>query len=194
MTPRFDLVDTPLAGLREMTRKPLADARGYFERFFCTTELADVLEGRSVVQINHSKTLLPGTVRGMHFQTAPHAEMKIVTCVRGAVFDVAVDVRQDSPTYLQWHAVRLTEDNHKTLIIPEGFAHGFQALSEGSELIYLCTAAYSPAHDSGLSPEDPALSIDWPLPIALMSEKDRGQPPADTVLRGSGAAVQRELA
>lgn len=192
MTARFDLLDAPLAGLKEMTRKPLLDSRGYFERFFCEEELADLLEGRSIVQINHSMTAVAGTVRGMHFQTAPHVEMKIVACVRGAVFDVAVDIRQESPTYLQWHAVELTEDNHRTLVIPEGFAHGFQALSERSELIYLCTAAYAPEADSGLSPVDPAISIDWPLPIALMSDKDRNHPPADALFRDLHKASQRE--
>ncbi len=193
MPDRFDLLDTPLAGLKEMTRKPLLDSRGYFERFFCETELARVLEGRSIVQINHSMTAAAGTVRGMHFQTEPHAEMKIVSCVRGAVFDVAVDIRKSSPTYLQWHAVRLTEDNHRTLVIPEGFAHGFQALSEHSELIYLCTAAYSPEADSGLSPVDPALSIEWPMPITLMSDKDRQHPPIAAEARGSDGAAYGEL-
>lgn len=193
MAPRFDLLDTPLHGLKEITRKPLRDSRGYFERFFCEAELAELLEGRSVVQINHSMTSLAGTVRGMHFQTAPHEEMKIVACVRGAVFDVAVDIRKDSPTYLQWHAVRLTEDNHKTLVIPEGFAHGFQALSEHSELIYLCTAAYSPEADSGLSPVDPALSIEWPMPIMLMSDKDRHHPPVAAEVRGSDGSSHGEL-
>ena len=135
-----------------------------------------MLTGRSIVQINHSLTSLAGTVRGMHFQTPPYAEMKIVSCVRGAIFDVAVDVRQNSPTFLKWHAVNLSEDNHKTLVIPEGFAHGFQTLSERSELIYLCTAAYARQADSGLSPLDPALSIKWPLPISVMSDRDQNQP------------------
>lgn len=175
MTTRFDIRDTPIPGLKEITRKPLADSRGYFERFFCREDLGEVLAGRSIVQINHSLTSLSGTVRGMHFQTPPHAETKIVSCVRGAVFDVAVDIRQSSPTFLQWHAVNLSEENHKTLVIPEGFAHGFQTLSERSELIYLCTAAYAPQADSGLSPLDPALSIKWPLPISVMSERDRNQ-------------------
>lgn len=192
MTARFELLDTPLRGLKELTRKPLLDSRGYFERFFCDAELAALLEGRSIAQINHSMTAVAGTVRGMHFQTAPYEEMKIVSCVRGAAFDVAVDIRQDSPTYLQWHAVELSEDNHRTLVIPEGFAHGFQALSDRSELIYLCTAAYAPQADSGLSPEDPALAIDWPLPITMMSDKDRSHPPADAVFRGGQTAAQRE--
>ena len=176
MIARFDILDTPITGLKEITRKPLADSRGYFERFFCLEELGDILAGRSIVQINHSLTFLAGTVRGMHFQTPPHSETKIVSCVRGAVFDVAVDIRQRSPTFLQWHGVNLSEDNHKTLIIPEGFAHGFQTLSERSELIYLCTAAYAPNTDSGLNPLDPALSIKWPLPISVMSDRDRNHP------------------
>lgn len=176
MTTRFDVRDTPIPGLKEITRKPFSDARGYFERFFCREELGDILAGRSIVQINHSLSALAGTVRGMHYQTPPHAETKIVACVRGAVFDVAVDIRKGSPTFLQWHAVKLSDDNHKTLIIPEGFAHGFQALSERSELIYLCTAAYAPQADSGLNPLDPAFSIKWPLPISVISDRDRNQP------------------
>jgi dTDP-4-dehydrorhamnose 3,5-epimerase len=175
MTARFDIHDTPIPGLKEIARKPRVDARGYFERFFCQDELRELLAGRSVVQINHSLTSLAGTVRGMHYQMSPHAETKIVSCVRGAVFDVAVDIRHGSPTFLQWYSTTLSADNHRTLVIPEGFAHGFQSLSEHSELLYLCTTAYAPTAEMGLSPTDPALAIKWPLTIAAISDRDRNQ-------------------
>ncbi len=176
MSARFDISETPLAGLHVLGRKPLGDHRGCLERLFCSADLASIIGGRSIAQINRTHTAARGTVRGMHFQHPPHAEMKLVSCLRGEVFDVVVDMRPDSPTRFQWHAEVLSPGNHKTLAIPEGFAHGFQTLSEDCEMLYFHTAAYHPSAEGGLNPRDPLLAIDWPLPISGISERDALHP------------------
>jgi len=176
MSARFDIQPTPLIGLNVLTRKPVGDSRGWFERMFCVDELQDVLETRRVMQINRTLTQKKGSVRGMHFQYAPSAEMKFVSCLRGEVFDVAIDLRPGSATFLRWHAEVLSTDNRKTMAIPEGFAHGFQTLTDDCEMFYLHTADYDPAAEGGLNPQDPALAIDWPLPIAELSVRDAGHP------------------
>jgi len=175
MTARFETIETPIRGLKVIRRRPLVDERGRLERLFCAEELSALLSGRAIAQVNHSVTVKAGTVRGMHFQHAPHAELKIVTCLRGEVFDVAVDLRRNSPTLLRWHAEVLRSDNQKTLLIPEGFAHGFQALSDDCELLYFHTAAYEPAAEGGLHPEDPLLAIRWPRAVTALSPRDAAQ-------------------
>jgi len=157
-------------------RKPIQDERGYLERVFCTAALASLLQARSIRQINRTLTLRCGTVRGMHFQNPPCAEMKFVSCLRGEVFDVAVDLRPDSPTRLQWHAEVLSAENCKTLAIPEGFAHGFQTLTDDCEMLYFHTADYRRESEGGLNPLDPALGITWPLAISDISSRDSAQP------------------
>ena len=176
MSDRFDILDPPLEGVRILQRKPLRDARGYLERMYCAQELGSVLSGRAIVQINHTLTARRGTVRGMHYQQPPHAEMKFVCCIRGEVFDVAVDLRRGSPTFLRWHAETLSERNHRTLLIPEGFAHGFQSLTDDCEMLYFHTAAYVPDAERGLNPQDPRLALAWPLAISDLSERDGGHP------------------
>jgi dTDP-4-dehydrorhamnose 3,5-epimerase len=173
---RLRLSETPLRGLVRIERRILGDRRGYFERLYCADELGSVLGDRRIVQINHSYTQAKGTLRGLHFQHPPSAELKIVSCLRGEVFDVAVDLRAGSATRLQWHAERLSADNHYSLLIPEGFAHGFQTLSEDCELLYLHTAAYDPAREDGLDCLDPAIGIDWPLPVGGRSPRDQSLP------------------
>lgn len=172
MSGRFEIVDTPLAGLRLVKRKPFGDSRGYLERMFCTEELSSLLQGRAVAQINHTLTAVRGTVRGLHFQHPPHGELKFVSCLRGQVFDVAVDLRRDSPTFLHWHGELLSADNHATLAIPEGFAHGFQTLVDDCEMLYFHTAAYCQEAEGGLHAEDPRLGIRWPLPVGGLSPRD----------------------
>lgn len=176
MSASFNIEATTLTGLSVLTRKHICDSRGWFERMFCTEELQEVLNKRSVVQINRTLTQQRGSVRGMHFQHPPSAEMKFVSCLRGQVFDVAVDLRLGSATFLQWHAELLSADNLKTLVIPEGFAHGFQTLTDDCEMFYLHTAAYDPTAQGGLNPEDPALTIAWPLPITKLSPSDTSHP------------------
>lgn len=184
MSKRFDVQETPLTGLRLIQRQPLRDKRGFLERLFCADELADVFGGRKIVQVNHTLTVQRGTIRGMHFQFPPKAEMKLVSCVRGSVFDVAVDVRQGSPTFLQWHAQLLSADNHRAFLIPEGYAHGFQTLSEDCEMLYFHTAAYDPSAEGGLNPRDPSLAIDWPLEIAEVSARDQSHSLASSGFEG----------
>lgn len=170
---RFVVEKTPIDGLQLIHRQPNGDGRGYLERMFCRDELQPIIGQRSIVQINHTLTARAGTVRGMHFQHPPHAEMKLVSCLRGQVFDVAVDLREGSPTFLHWRGEILNEDSHGTFCIPEGFAHGFQAMTENCELIYLHTAAYAPDAEAGLNALDPRLAIAWPMPITERSARDQ---------------------
>lgn len=172
MSTRLDILATPIAGLYILQRKPIGDSRGYLERLFCMDELQPHLFGKRIEQVNHTLTTGRGTVRGLHFQYPPHAEMKFVQCLRGEVFDVAVDLRRGSPTFLHWHAEVLSGDNHRTFIIPEGFAHGFQVLADECEMLYFHTVAYRKAAEGGLHVQDPRLDIHWPLPIAGLSQRD----------------------
>jgi dTDP-4-dehydrorhamnose 3,5-epimerase len=176
MSARFEILDTPLEQLKVIERKLVGDQRGYLERMFCAEELQPLFHGKGIVQINHSLTARRGTVRGMHFQYPPYAEMKVVSCLRGEVFDVAVDVRQGSPTFLRWHAEVLSAGNHRTLLIPEGFAHGFQTLTDDCELLYFHTAAWQPSAEGALNAQDPGLDIRWPEPVTELSARDAGHP------------------
>ena len=173
---RFEIVDTPLAGLKHVRRQKLGDSRGFLSRLFCAEELAAAGWTGPIAQINHTFTARAGTVRGMHFQRPPHAEIKLVSCLRGEVWDVAVDLRAGSPTFLRWHAERLSADNGCALLIPQGFAHGFQALSDDVELLYCHSAAYAAPSEAGLHPQDERLAIDWPLPLTELSARDAGHP------------------
>lgn len=173
---RFAVADLPLAGLKLVARQRLGDSRGFLSRLFCADELAAAGWVKPIVQVNHTYTAKRGTVRGMHFQRPPHAEMKLVSCIRGEVWDVAVDVRAGSPTFLQWHAERLSAENGRALLIPEGFAHGFQTLSSDVELLYCHSAAYAPACEAGMNPQDARLAIIWPLPNVELSARDAGHP------------------
>jgi len=176
MSSSLDILETPLPGLKLIQRNPRGDHRGYLERMFCTEELQALLHGKGIAQINHTLTAKRGTVRGLHFQYPPHAEIKIVSCLRGEVFDVAVDLRQGSPAFLQWHAEILSAGNHMSLLLPEGFAHGFQTLTEDCELLYFHTARYHPAAEGGLHAQDPTLDIRWPELVRELSARDAAQP------------------
>lgn len=173
---RFTITDTPLAGLKLIERQRIGDSRGFLSRLLCIEELAIAGWVKPVVQINHTHTARKGTVRGMHFQRAPHAEMKLVTCLRGEVWDVAVDLRVGSTTFLRWHAERLSAENNCALLIPEGFAHGFQALTADAELLYCHSAAYASDAEAGLNPLDTRLAIAWPLPVTELSARDASHP------------------
>lgn len=173
---RFAVTGLPLAGLKLVARQRLGDSRGFLSRLFCADELAAAGWVKPIAQINHTYTAKRGTVRGMHFQRPPHAEMKLVSCIRGEVWDVAVDVRAGSPTFLQWHAERLSAENGRALLIPEGFAHGFQTLSDDAELLYCHSAAYAAEAEAGLNSQDRCLAIAWPLPVAELSARDVGHP------------------
>jgi dTDP-4-dehydrorhamnose 3,5-epimerase len=176
MTSRFTFLATNISGLGVLQRNPLEDSRGLFERMYCEDELRELFNGKSITQINRTITVRTGTVRGLHFQRPPHAETKSVSCLHGEVFDVAVDLRRGSPTFLNYHSEILSGDNHKTMLIPEGFAHGFQTLSDDCELLYLHTAAWHKESEGGLNVNDPQLDIPWPLPVTGLSERDTAHP------------------
>jgi dTDP-4-dehydrorhamnose 3,5-epimerase len=178
------LSNTRIAGVVVAEAAPYEDDRGAFTRLFCQQELALLLDGRGVVQINHSRTARRGAVRGMHYQVGRHAEMKLIRCLRGRVWDVAVDLRAGSPTFLQWHAEELTPVNGRMLVVPEGCAHGFQALDADSELLYLHTAAYCAKAESGMHCQDPKAAITWPLPVIALSPRDSAHPRLDASFRG----------
>ena len=173
---RLTLSDLPLAGLKLVERQRFGDSRGFLSRLFCAEELAAAGWQKSIAQVNHSHTSTCGIVRGMHFQLPPYAEMKLVSCLRGKVWDVAVDLRADSSTFLHWHAEELSAENNRALLIPAGFAHGFQTLTDDAELLYCHSAAYRVESEAGLNPTDPELAIDWPLEIAELSDRDAQLP------------------
>ena len=177
MTGRFEISEARVPGIYVIERKPVVDDRGWLERMYGSDDLAAVLGTRSIEHVNRTFTRAKGTVRGMHYQVPPSAEAKVVSCLRGAAFDVAVDVRRDSSTFLQWHAENLDAENRRSLFIPEGFAHGFQALSDDCELLYFHTAAYDPEAERGLHPQEPRLAIAWPLTVQHLSERDDSHPP-----------------
>ncbi len=168
--------ETLLKGCYVIRTTPFTDQRGVFARFFCERELEHIIRDRRVVNVNFSQTVKKGSIRGMHFQRFPGAEMKFVRCIKGKVFDIAVDLRKNSPTYLRWCGVELSAKNMNMLAIPEGFAHGFQALEDDVEIMYLVTAFYSPSCEGGLNHADPQIGIHWPLPITEVSEKDLHHP------------------
>src|SRR5215470_9648574 len=149
------------------------DDRGFFARAFCQNEFRDHGLKPVIAQANIAFNKSKGTLRGMHFQFPPHAETKLVRATRGAILDIIVDLRPESPTYLQHAAVELTADNHRALYVPERFAHGYQALADETETSYQVGEFYAPGSESGLSPFDPRLKLDWPLLVTVMSDKDK---------------------
>lgn len=166
----------PLEGLVLIERQRIEDSRGFFSRFFCAEELSEIGFKLPIAQINQTLTRRRGAVRGIHFQYPPHAEDKLVSCLAGQIFDIAVDLRRGSSTYLKWHAETLSADNGRTLFIPRGFAHGFQTLTEDCELLYLHSKPYARDAEGALNVQDPALDIRWPLDITDMSERDARHP------------------
>ena len=167
---------TQLAGVRLIDLEPATDERGFFARTFCEEEFAaQGLETR-FVQHSVSHTARQGSVRGMHFQRPPHEEIKLLRCVKGAIHDVLIDLRPNSPTYWRWESYELTAENRHQLYVPAGLAHGFQTLVPDTEVAYLISAFYAPIAAAGLRHDDPAFPIGWPLPVADISAKDRAWP------------------
>jgi dTDP-4-dehydrorhamnose 3,5-epimerase len=173
-----ELRRTPITGVFELLVQPFSDHRGAFLNAFRAQELAFMGSwgDRGIAQVNLSRTEAVGTIRGLHLQAEPHSEAKLVRCLRGRVWDVAVDLRRDSPSYGQWHAVELSPDQGNALLIPEGCAHGFQVLEPASELLYLHSGAWVPEAETGVRWDDPQLAILWPLPAADLSDRDRSLP------------------
>jgi dTDP-4-dehydrorhamnose 3,5-epimerase len=181
MTMHLTSLDIPDAFVIKQTS--FADERGQFSRLFCEKTLAPILAKREVKQVNFSRTTTKGTVRGLHYKRFPDAEMKFIRCVKGAVWDVLLDLRPESPTFLQWHAEELSQENNTMIVIPEGCAHGFQALEAESELIYFHTAFYSAEVEGGVHVQDPELAIDWPLPVDNLSVRDSLLPTVEEWLK-----------
>jgi dTDP-4-dehydrorhamnose 3,5-epimerase len=178
------ILPTKLPGVVVIETAPYVDDRGAFARLFCSSELSAVVGQRQILQINHSRTSMVGTVRGLHFQRPPRAEMKLVRCLKGRVLDVAIDLRAGSPAFLSWHAEELMPGNSRMLVIPEGCAHGFQVLEADSELLYLHTASHAPDAEAGIRFDDQRLAIAWPLPAVGLSARDQGLPPLSPNFRG----------
>ena len=184
MGERMKISPTALPGVMVVETSSFSDQRGTFARLFCEQELAPVIQHRRIVQINQSCTHAVGAIRGLHYQRPPHAEMKLVCCLKGRVWDVAVDLRAGSPSFLKWHAEEISPGNAHMMVIPEGCAHGFQVLESHSELLYLHTAPYEPGSEDGVRYNDPAVNILWPLAAKDVSERDATRALLGPVFKG----------
>ncbi len=173
---KLAITPTPFSDVYVIDTSAFVDNRGIFARWFCIQEMDEIMHGEQIVNVNFSKTVKKGAIRGMHFQFPPHSEIKMVRCIHGKIHDVVVDLRKNSPTFLQHFSIDLSEDNMKLLFIPKGFAHGFQTMEDNSEIMYLVTEFYDPNHESGLNPLDPSLNINWPEKLTDISDKDRNRP------------------
>jgi dTDP-4-dehydrorhamnose 3,5-epimerase len=169
-------IKTKISGVYVIECELWEDERGYFDRLFCKDELAKSGIQFDIAQINHSFSRYKGTLRGLHFQKEPNAQDKLAKCLRGALYDVVVDLREDSPSYGQWIAEELSEENKKMLLVPKGCAHGFQTLTDNCEVIYFMSEFYSPAHSSGVLWDDPFFGVKWPILNPILSEQDKNWP------------------
>ena len=172
MTKKFIETLTEIPGLIVIERVPASDNRGLFDKLFCIKEI-NSWKNRPIMQINRSETELKGVIRGLHFQQFPHSEYKLVTCLRGSVMDVALDLRKSSPTYGKTFSIKMTQSNNISLLVPAGCAHGFQTLSNNVEMIYVHSADYSAEYEDGIDSLDHTLKINWPLPCTERSERDK---------------------
>ena len=175
---------TPLNGAYTIEVDPLTDERGWLARTFCKNEFNTIGHTGEWVQLNHSFTNMTGTLRGMHYQLHPYSEIKLVRCIAGAVFDVIIDLRKHSKGFLQWFGTELSAANKKMIYIPAGFAHGFQTMSDDSELIYHHSQFYMPGAEAGIRYDDPKLKIDWPLTVTNISNRDDQHPYLDENFKG----------
>lgn len=172
----MDFEETELKGAFIIKLEPNFDSRGSFVRLYCKKEVKKISHFKEILQINYSATLNKGTIRGLHYQVQPGSEIKIIRCLKGKVFDVIVDLRKDSFTFLKWYGLELSKDNMQMIYVPEGFAHGFQTLVDNCELLYLHTACYSAEDERGLRYNDTRLGIKWPIKKSIISEKDKNYP------------------
>ncbi|MFX0186799.1 MAG: dTDP-4-dehydrorhamnose 3,5-epimerase [Candidatus Hodarchaeota archaeon] len=172
MGTKLKFFDTDIKDVYIIKPDPFIDHRGMFARVFCKEEFKEISHDKEIVNINHSATKIKGSIRGMHFQNPPKAEIKIIKCIKGSIFDVAIDLRKNSPTFLKHHSEILSAKNMKMLYVPEGFAHGFQSLEDDVEMIYYTTEFYSPESENGVRYSDPKIAINWPLDVTDISEKD----------------------
>jgi dTDP-4-dehydrorhamnose 3,5-epimerase len=172
----MNFLPTNLAGAFLLEVQPLVDERGSFARTWCVREMAAHGLVGEIAQCSLSTNKRAGTVRGMHFQRTPHEEVKLVRCQRGAIFDVIIDLRPGSPSYRRWQGFELTADDHRTLYVPRGFAHGFQTLTDDTEIFYQISEFYVPEASAGVRWDDPAFRVAWPLPISTIADKDNRWP------------------
>ena len=164
--------ETKLQGSYVVELEPVSDERGWFSRYYCKNEFKKIGHDREWVQMNHSYTSKAGSLRGLHFQVKPFREIKLVRCVEGKIFDVIVDLREGSSSFLQWTGIELSAENRKMLYIPEGFAHGFQCVTDNCSLLYHHSEFYQPGNEAGIRYDDPIINIPWPLPVTVISERD----------------------
>lgn len=164
--------ETKLPGSYTIELEPFNDERGWFARYFCKDEFSKIGHTKEWLQMNHSTTFKKGSLRGMHYQLQPFSEIKMVRCIAGAVFDVIIDVRKESLTFLQWFGAELSAENKKMIYIPEGFAHGFQCMTDNCELLYHHSEYYKPNIEAGIRYNDPKINIEWPLPVTTVSKRD----------------------
>src|ERR1043166_3099622 len=175
---------TDFNGLYVITPEPFTDSRGSFARVFCKSEFRQIGHEKEFVQLNHSWNTNKGLIRGIHYQVPPFSEIKLIRCIRGAVYDVVVDVRKNSPTFLKHFALEMSEQNKKMIYVPEGFAHGFQTLTDDAELLYHHTEYYRPGAEGGIRFDDPFLGVDWPLEVSVISERDSTHPLLEKEFKG----------
>lgn len=176
--------ETKLSGSYVIGLEPYTDERGWFARTYCKNEFAAIGHDAEWVQLNHSYTKQSGAIRGMHYQLPPFSEIKLVRCIAGAVFDVIIDLRAGSPTFLQGFGTEISAANKNMMYIPAGFAHGFQTLSDDAELIYHHSQFYKPDVEGGISYDDPKVKIEWPLDLTTISERDMEHPFLDDNFKG----------
>lgn len=176
--------ETPLSGAYIIELEPFQDSRGLFARTYCKREFKEIGHDREFVQFNHSANTNKGTLRGMHYQVPPSAEIKLIRCIRGVVYDVIIDVRYGSSTFLKYYGVELSEENMKMIYIPEGFAHGFQTLEDNTKMIYHHTQYYTPENEKAIRFNDPLINISWPLEPVNLTEKDKTHPLIDNNFKG----------
>lgn len=177
-------LETPLQDARLIQLEKRGDDRGFFARAFCSEEFGKAGLVTNFVQMNNSLSAKKGTLRGMHYQLAPHGEVKVVRCLRGAIWDCIVDLRPDSPTFGKWYGVELTAENRDALYVPRGFAHAILTLAPDTEVLYLVSDFYAPSAERGMRFDDPWLGIEWPIEPVELSEKDRNWPLFDPEFHG----------
>lgn len=169
-------IETPLSGAFVIEFDRIEDDRGYFGRAYCAREFEEHGLDPTIAQVNLSGNFAKGTIRGLHYQAPPHSEVKVMRCINGAIWDLIVDMRPESPTYLKHFGIELSSENQKALYVPEQFAHAYLALTDGAQAFYSASAFYTPGAEGGLRYDDPALGIDWPIPVEIVSEKDASWP------------------
>lgn len=172
----MQFIKTPLSSAYLIELQKREDERGFFSRVYCEKEFQDLGLESKFVQVNNSLSMVPGTLRGLHYQLPPKEEVKLVRCIRGALFDVIIDVRKNSPTFGNWFGAELTAENRKMMYVPRGFAHGFISLKPETELLYFVSEFYSPEHECGVRWDDPGVQIRWPIEPSVISDKDRLHP------------------